>query len=100
MKLEQETNKRRYEDELEKGRKREKVAIEKMEIYKQKYYQILHEGELKKMISNGTYAGKTSKIKEIWGILGEHRKGLELIDGERDGEGRFDIEDDWYFYGW
>ena len=34
-----------------------------MQIYKQKYYQLLHEAELKKMIMNNTYAGKTSKVK-------------------------------------
>ena len=51
-----------------------------MDIYKQKYYQIVHEGELKKIVLNSTYEGKAGKVKEIWGILNEHRKNLHALD--------------------
>lgn len=52
-----------------------------MQIYKQKYYQLLHEAELKKMIMNNTYAGKAGKVKEIWGIIADHRNNLEMLEG-------------------
>lgn len=43
--------------------KGERIAIEKMEIYKQKYYQLLHEVELKKIVIKGEYSGKAAKLK-------------------------------------
>lgn len=34
------------------------------------------------MVAVNTYAGKAGKVKEIWGILAEHKKNLNEIDYE------------------
>lgn len=48
-----------------------------MEIYKQRYYQVVQAKEVARIETRETYQGKAAKLREIEGILSQHRRNLD-----------------------
>lgn len=67
------------EEEVGQARKQERVAVEKMEIYRQRYHQLMQHRQV-----GSAYDKKAGKMKEMQAIIEEHRRNLEATTNEED----------------